>query len=60
MSRHSRALAGLTLVIAVGVGGLILTRQMIAVAGEADAERLNRADAPASDGSKRDWIIQWT
>jgi soluble lytic murein transglycosylase-like protein len=43
MSRHSRALAGLTLVIAVGVGGLVLTRQMIAVAGEADAERLNRA-----------------
>ena len=43
MSRHSRALAGLTLVIAVGVGGLILTRQMIAVAGEADAERLNRS-----------------
>ena len=43
MSRHSRALAGLTLVIAVGVGGLILTRHMIAVAGEADAERLNRS-----------------
>jgi hypothetical protein len=43
MSRHSRALAGLTLVIAVGVGGLVLTRQMIAVAGEADAERLNRS-----------------
>jgi soluble lytic murein transglycosylase-like protein len=43
MSRHSRALAGLTLAIAVAVGGLILTRQMIAVAGEADAERLNRS-----------------
>jgi soluble lytic murein transglycosylase-like protein len=43
MSRHSRALAGLTLAIAVAVGGLILTRQMIAVAGEADTERLNRS-----------------
>ena len=43
MSRHSRALAGLTLAVAVAVGGLILTRQMIAVAGEADAERLNRS-----------------
>ena len=46
MSRHSRALAGLTLVVAVGVGGLILTRQMIAVAGEADGQRL-RARAPS-------------
>jgi soluble lytic murein transglycosylase-like protein len=43
MSRHSRALAGLTLAIAVAVGGLVLTRHMIAVAGEADAERLNRS-----------------
>jgi soluble lytic murein transglycosylase-like protein len=43
MSRHSRALAGLTLAVAVAAGGLILTRHMIAVAGEADAERLNRA-----------------
>jgi soluble lytic murein transglycosylase-like protein len=43
MSRHSRALAGLTLAVAVAVGGLILTRQMIAVAGEADTERLNRS-----------------
>ena len=43
MSRHSRALAGLTLAIAIAVGGLVLTRQMIAVAGEADAERLNRS-----------------
>jgi soluble lytic murein transglycosylase-like protein len=43
MSRHSRALAGLTLAVAVAVGGLILTRNMIAVAGEADAERLNRS-----------------
>jgi soluble lytic murein transglycosylase-like protein len=33
----------LTLAIAVAVGGLVLTRHMIAVAGEADAERLNRS-----------------
>ena len=43
MSRHSRALGVLMLAFAVAVGGLILTRQMMAVAGEADAERLNRA-----------------
>src|SRR6266480_4210778 len=43
MHRHSKALVVLTLAVAVAVGGLILTRQAIAVAGEADAERLNRA-----------------
>jgi soluble lytic murein transglycosylase-like protein len=43
MSRHSKALAVLTLALAVAVGGLVLTRQVIAVAGEAEAERLNRA-----------------
>ncbi|PYM81225.1 MAG: hypothetical protein DMD84_11345 [Candidatus Rokuibacteriota bacterium] len=43
LSRHSKALAILTLSIAVAVGGLVLTRQVIAVAGEADAERLNRS-----------------
>jgi len=43
MRRHSKALVVLTLAVAVAVGGLILTRQVIAVAGEADAERLNRA-----------------
>jgi len=43
MSRHSKALAGMTLAIAVAVAGLVLTRHMIAVAGEADAERLNRS-----------------
>ena len=43
MSRHSKALAVLTFAVAVAVGGFILTRQVIAVAGEADAERLNRA-----------------
>lgn len=40
---HSKALAMLTLGIAVVLAGLIVTRQVIAVASEADAERLNRA-----------------
>src|SRR5256884_8293164 len=43
LSRHSKALAILMLSIAVAVGGLVLTRHVIAVAGEADAERLNRS-----------------
>jgi len=43
MGRHSKALAVLTFAVAVAVGGFILTRQVIAVAGEADAEKLNRA-----------------
>src|SRR5260370_22350129 len=46
MSRLSKALAILTVIVAivaVGVSGSFLTRQVIAVAGEADAERLNRA-----------------
>src|SRR2546422_932428 len=43
MGRHSKALAVLTFAVAVAVGGFILARQVIAVAGEADAERLNRA-----------------
>src|SRR6185369_281670 len=38
-----RALAILTLALVVTFGGLSLTRHMIAVAGEADAERLNRS-----------------
>src|SRR5262249_21868036 len=38
-----RALATLTLAVVVAFGGLSLTRHMIAVAGEADAERLNRS-----------------
>ena len=42
MSQHSKALAILTLGFAVVVGGLVLTRQVIAIAGEADAQRLNR------------------
>jgi soluble lytic murein transglycosylase-like protein len=43
MSRHSKTLAGLVFFIVIAVSGLALTRQVIAVAGEADAERLNRA-----------------
>ena len=38
-----RALAFLTLALVVTFGGLVLTRHMIAVAGEMDAERLNRS-----------------
>ena len=38
-----RAIAILTLAVVVAFGGLSLTRHMIAVAGEADAERLNRS-----------------
>ena len=38
----NRAMAILTLVVAVVSGGLVLTRQVIAVAGEMDAERFNR------------------
>jgi len=43
MSRLNRALAILTVVVAIGLSGSFLTRQVIAVAGEADAERLSRA-----------------
>src|SRR5215470_2029334 len=43
MSQHSRTLAILAFGVAIAVSGLALTRQVIAVAGEADAERLNRA-----------------
>ncbi len=43
MSQHSRALAILTLGFAIVVGGLVTVRQVIAVAGEADAERLRNA-----------------
>jgi soluble lytic murein transglycosylase-like protein len=39
----SRAIAILALAVAVTFGGLILTRHVIAIAGEADAERLNRS-----------------
>ena len=43
MSQHGRTLAILTFGVMVAVSGLALTRQVIAVAGEADAERLHRA-----------------
>jgi len=43
LSGHSKALAVLALSIAVAVGGLVLTRHVIAVAGESDTERLNRS-----------------
>jgi soluble lytic murein transglycosylase-like protein len=43
MSHHSKALAMLTLAFAVVVSGLFTVRHVMAVSGEADAERLNRA-----------------
>src|SRR2546426_2575465 len=43
MRRVNRVLASLTLVGAIALGGVVLTRQVLAVAGEADAERLSRA-----------------
>jgi soluble lytic murein transglycosylase-like protein len=43
MSQHSKALAILTLGFAVAVSALVLTRHVVAVAGEADSERLHRA-----------------
>jgi soluble lytic murein transglycosylase-like protein len=43
MSQHSRTLAILAFGVMVAVSGLALTRQVIAVAGEMDAERLSRA-----------------
>ena len=42
MRQHSKLFASLVLGAAIIVTGLALTRQVIAVAGEADAERLNR------------------
>jgi soluble lytic murein transglycosylase-like protein len=43
MSQHSKTLAILAFAVAIAVSGLALTRQVIAMAGEADAERLNRS-----------------
>jgi len=43
MGHHSKALAALALGVAVVGGGLVLTRHVIAVAGEVDVERLNRS-----------------
>jgi soluble lytic murein transglycosylase-like protein len=42
MSMH-RAVALVTFSIAAAFGGIVLTRHVIAIAGEADAERLNRS-----------------
>ena len=42
MSHHSKALAALTLGVAVVISGLVVTRHVLAVAEKADAERLNR------------------
>ncbi|MBI2159403.1 MAG: lytic transglycosylase domain-containing protein [Candidatus Rokubacteria bacterium] len=43
MSKGSKALAILTLCSAVAAGGVVLSHQVSAVAGEADAQRLHRA-----------------
>ncbi|MGH7391205.1 MAG: transglycosylase SLT domain-containing protein [Candidatus Rokuibacteriota bacterium] len=43
MSQHSKTLAILAFGVAIAVSGLALTRQVIAMAGEADNERLHRA-----------------
>ncbi len=40
MSQHSKLFASLVLGVAIVVAGLAVTRQVMAVAGEADAERL--------------------
>jgi soluble lytic murein transglycosylase-like protein len=42
MSRHSKALAALTLGVAIVMSGLVVTRHVTAVAEQADRERLNR------------------
>jgi soluble lytic murein transglycosylase-like protein len=42
MRQHSKLFASLVLGAAIVITGLAVTRQVIAVAGEADAERLNR------------------
>lgn len=43
MSQHSKALAILCLGFVIAVSGLVLARQVVAVTGEADTERLHRA-----------------
>lgn len=43
MSQHSKILAVLTLGVTLAVSGLAAARHVVAVAGEASAERLNRA-----------------
>jgi len=43
MRRLNRVLASLTLLGAMTLGGVVLTRQVLAVANEANSERLSRA-----------------
>ena len=43
MRRLNKVLASVTLVGVLALGGVMLTRQVLAVADEANAERLNRA-----------------
>jgi soluble lytic murein transglycosylase-like protein len=43
MSQHGKLFASLVLGTAIMMSGLVVTRQLSAVAGDADAERLNRA-----------------
>ncbi len=43
MSWHAKALVILTTGFTVAVGGLMAVRHVVAIAGEADADRLNRA-----------------
>jgi soluble lytic murein transglycosylase-like protein len=43
MRRVNRVLASVTLVGAIALGGVVLTRQVLAVASEANSERLSRA-----------------
>jgi soluble lytic murein transglycosylase-like protein len=43
MSQHSKALAALTLGMAIAIVGLILTRHVVAIAAEADSNRLGQA-----------------
>ncbi|MBI1847475.1 MAG: lytic transglycosylase domain-containing protein [Candidatus Rokubacteria bacterium] len=43
MSQHSRALAVLTFGLAVALSGLLVTKQVVAVTGEAESQRLHQA-----------------
>jgi len=43
MSQHGKLLASLVLAAVIVVTGLVVTRQVVAVTGEVEAERLNRA-----------------
>src|SRR5713101_9999214 len=50
MRRLNKVLASVTLVGVIALGGVVLTRQVLAVAGEANAQRLNRAIQPLRIG----------